>query len=666
MKRNLRLVLLGACLSLASSADAQMRTWYKDADGDGFGSMTSFQSSATVVADHVLNNLDCNDHDGNNAQWNVTGAPAISAGIASFTSVAVNPMTGMPYVAYQDFTNGGKVTVMRFDGTGWVTVGTSGFSAGSAGYVSMAFDASGTPYVVYEDAANSYRTTVMRFNGTSWASVGTAGFSTAWGANYTDIVVSPTGTPYIVFEDYGASTSATVKRYNGTTWVDVGAAGFTGGQAEYTTIAMSANGTPYVAFRDGANGYKATVMRFDGSSWVHVGTPGMSVGEARFTEIAVTPSGTPYIVYKDMGMEGKAVVKKFNGTSWVDVGSGSVSAGGAFYTGIIVDATEKPYVVYEDSTLGNRLTVMRYDGTSWATVGSAGISGGISDYVSIAADTNGVPHIVYQNSLIGGNATVMTVMPEMLGAPTTPTLSATQPTICIGKTGQLSVSGGSLNDASEWYWYTSSCGGTAAGMGNSLEVTPGTTTTYYVRAEGDCISSPGTCDMITLTVDPLPTVDVAAFTSDSISLRAGSVALPAGTPSGGVYTGAGVSGTMFDPAAAGAGTHWITYTYTNANGCINSDSTSIRVFIPAGIGNTSAAVFNVYPNPARDMVAISLNSVYNDIELLISDMSGKVIRKDVYNNAKDLQLNVANLNAGIYILTVKADDTKANIRFTKE
>jgi len=57
-----------------------------------------------------------------------------------------------------------------------------------------------------------------------------------------------------------------------------------------------------------------------------------------------------------------------------------------------------------------------------------------------------------------------------------------------------------------------------------------------------------------------------------------SYVLTGGVPAGGVYSGPGVSGTNFDASVAGAGTHIITYTYTDANGCINSASNTITVY----------------------------------------------------------------------------------------
>jgi len=57
---------------------------------------------------------------------------------------------------------------------------------------------------------------------------------------------------------------------------------------------------------------------------------------------------------------------------------------------------------------------------------------------------------------------------------------------------------------------------------------------------------------------------------------------------GGVYSGTGVTDDgngqtySFDPAAAGVGTHTITYTFTNANGCTGSASDNVEVFACAG------------------------------------------------------------------------------------
>lgn len=73
-------------------------------------------------------------------------------------------------------------------------------------------------------------------------------------------------------------------------------------------------------------------------------------------------------------------------------------------------------------------------------------------------------------------------------------VSSTNPTsasrnknnICPGIPVNLTVIGGTLGTNASWKWYTGSCGTTLVGTGTTISVTPAATTTYFVRAEGDC------------------------------------------------------------------------------------------------------------------------------------------------------------------------------------
>ena len=47
----------------------------------------------------------------------------------------------------------------------WDVVGSAGFSAGPVCYTSLAFAPDGTPYVAYQDEGNGGKATVMRYNG---------------------------------------------------------------------------------------------------------------------------------------------------------------------------------------------------------------------------------------------------------------------------------------------------------------------------------------------------------------------------------------------------------------------------------------------------------------------------------------------------------------------
>lgn len=73
--------------------------------------------------------------------------------------------------------------------------------------------------------------------------------------------------------------------------------------------------------------------------------------------------------------------------------------------------------------------------------------------------------------------------------------------ICNGSSTTLTVNGGSLGTGASWKWYTGSCGGTFVNTGNSITVSPSSTTTFYVRAEGTCNTT--ICASLEVTVNSL-------------------------------------------------------------------------------------------------------------------------------------------------------------------
>lgn len=77
-------------------------------------------------------------------------------------------------------------------------------------------------------------------------------------------------------------------------------------------------------------------------------------------------------------------------------------------------------------------------------------------------------------------------------------ISASRATVCPGTTVTLNRNGGSLGTNAVWNWYTGSCGATLVGSGSSINVNPAVTTTYYLRADGDCNST--SCVAVTITV----------------------------------------------------------------------------------------------------------------------------------------------------------------------
>lgn len=98
--------------------------------------------------------------------------------------------------------------------------------------------------------------------------------------------------------------------------------------------------------------------------------------------------------------------------------------------------------------------------------------------------------------------------------------------ICKGNSITLIRSGGILSTSGNFYWYKDSCNGTTIGVGNAINLTPDSTSTYYVRSEDSC--GIGSCVSITIEVNPIPQI-TSLTSSSSIFCNNDSVALLANT-----------------------------------------------------------------------------------------------------------------------------------------
>jgi PKD repeat protein len=160
--------------------------------------------------------------------------------------------------------------------------------------------------------------------------------------------------------------------------------------------------------------------------------------------------------------------------------------------------------------------------------------------------------------------------------------------ICIGDNPPtLSASGTNV----QFNWYNAAVGGSLL-QGNSSNYVPTISTpgtyTYYVEAVGTGSCTSSLRSAVTLVVNSLPLVAIA--TSD-FTLCANDNAVPIfGFPAGGNFSGGGVFGSLFDPANAPLGTSNVSYTYTDGNGCSNTQSQQFIVYdVPAPLVTTNGS-----------------------------------------------------------------------------
>ncbi len=294
-------------------------------------------------------------------------------------------------------------------------------------------------------------------------------------------------------------------------------------------------------------------------------------------------------------------------------------------------------------------------------------NGNCNGTVTLSA-TGGVPSYTYSgsmNSLCAGTYTYTVTDANGCSAQTTTTItepaaitaipSATPSTICAGGCSVLNA--GTVSGGTAPYTYTWMPGNLS---GNVITVCP-TVTTCYTLSISDANGCNGTA-MICVTVNALPSVTYVQSPTFSC-INWNPITLSAGSPSGGIYSGPGVSGAQFDPAAATAGTWDIVYTYTDSNGCTDSAAQQVTVDLCTNVAEQpDENVIDVFPNPSGGYIIVS--GVDDDAEVEFVDVSGKLLFTQATQAGK-VVLDLTSIPNGIYFIRVRTQQgitTKKVIR----
>ena len=169
--------------------------------------------------------------------------------------------------------------------------------------------------------------------------------------------------------------------------------------------------------------------------------------------------------------------------------------------------------------------------------------------------------------------------------------------------------------------------------------------TVVYTVTGTAANSCTNTDMVSVTTNTLPSVSFTLPT-DTVCNTSATFALSGGLPSGGVYSGTGVSSGNFRPVTAGVGTFAITYTYTDVNSCQSMISQNMVVDICTSIGTANnELITKMFPNPTTGSLNIEVNNENKEYDLYLTDVTGREIFKTTSDK------NKTTLTILIWILT---------------
>jgi len=272
--------------ALAPNAGLPVVAWQDAADGDPEIYVRRFQAGAWAQL----------------AGSATTGGVSNNGTTSTDPSVAINPVTGQPGVAWVDFQLGDfEIFFREFDGAAWQQFVSSGAGQGLSNNggrsltPSLTYDATGRPIVAWsDDTGGNEEIYVRRLNAarTAWEEL--AGSGSGGGISRSplpsrnpSVQVDGNGNPCVVWQETIADGTTEIfgRRFDGVAWVDFGPGSATGGGISITSmnsltpsLSSQAPSNPNIFLcmwadaSDPQGDFEIYAKLFDNGGWREIGT----------------------------------------------------------------------------------------------------------------------------------------------------------------------------------------------------------------------------------------------------------------------------------------------------------------------------------------------------------------------------------------------------------
>lgn len=263
-----------------------------------------------------------------------------------------------------------------------------------------------------------------------------------------------------------------------------------------------------------------------------------------------------------------------------------------------------------------------------------------------------------------GNCTSTATSTVTVYQPITITTQPASQTVCQGANITFSVV--TTGNLQTYQWQLSTNGGstwTNITNANAASLTlPSVTTAlsgnqYRVIVTNSCNTV--TSNAATLTVNAPTPVTVGALPS-KICISDTLIPL-SGSPTGGSWSGIGVSGFSFIPTATSVGTYTLTYSYTNSFGCTSTATLTAKVEdCPERIRLLRDDAVILFPNPNNGLFNIRMNStLYNYLGMKVYTTAGQMVYAKQFGGlvyGRVLPVDITHLPSATYLVKFYYDD----------
>lgn len=186
--------------------------------------------------------------------------------------------------------------------------------------------------------------------------------------------------------------------------------------------------------------------------------------------------------------------------------------------------------------------------------------------------------------------------------------------------------------------------------------------TYVVQVTSQ-ITGCSAADTVYVQLTPnAPAID---FTLDSSYCVFDSMQYLSPSPSGGTFSGYGIAGSQFHPAAVVAGAYLIQYTYADTNGCTYRLIKKTNVQSCVGTVETPAfSAVSVAPNPGLGLFTVSFLTGAPSTLMLVTDMLGRTVLQTEVNGTghRQVPLDLTALRQGQYLIRLMNAEGQAVLK----
>lgn len=211
-------------------------------------------------------------------------------------------------------------------------------------------------------------------------------------------------------------------------------------------------------------------------------------------------------------------------------------------------------------------------------------------------------------------------------------------TICSGKSTTLSAAGADIYD-----WSNGASGQTTA-------VSPTTTTIYMVAGT----NSVGCTSHASVVVNVNTTPQVQASATPTTVCKGEPVSLSATGGDSFQWLSEQFYSAKNELTISPQSSAIYTVTGTSSNGCSAVQMIIVNVEECVGLTELNNSLFNVYPNPASDMITVSGKAAARTIA--VSDVSGRIVLATSSDQSVSI-LDLRLLSAGVYYISILQGDT---------